>query len=157
MSAPRNGQSRGAVNYRQMQEVIAYSEDLHVWIYYDQTDDILRYEAYIISYDSKGEPSTLDFVIDDGILPWATALGRHFTNQNLRSPGARQSLWAIPRHTKDTLVAPTLNLYLQLSQAEIDSLHKLFAAEELRLKSKNRAAWTGRLRALGYDVIASLC
>ena len=155
MSVPKNGQSRGAVHYRQMQEVIAYGEDLHVWIYYDQTDDILRY-AYIIGYDGKGEPSTLAFVIDDGILSWATALGRHFTSQNLRSPGAKQSLWSIPRHTKATLATPTLNLYLQLSPEEIDSLHELFAAEELRLKSKNRAAWMGRLRALGYDVIASI-
>ena len=151
-----HGQSRGTVYYRQMQEVVAYSEDLHVWIYYDQTDDILRYEAYIIDYDGRGEPSTLAFVIDDGILPWATALGRHFTAHNLRSKGARQSLWAIPRHTKATLATPKLNLYLQLSPSEVDSLHELFVTEELRLKSKHRTAWTGRLRALGYDVIASI-
>ncbi|NLK07685.1 MAG: hypothetical protein GX316_03170 [Firmicutes bacterium] len=156
MSAGKNYHRRGTVCFRQVAEVIAYREDLYVWVYYDQTDDLLRYEAYVVGYDRRGEPSTLAFVVDEGILPWRTALGQHFTAQNLRSKGAKQSLWAIPRHTTEVLAKPALNVYLKLEGSEVDQLHDLFAEEELRLKRKKRAAWTRRLRALGYDVIPSV-
>jgi hypothetical protein len=155
MSAARDALNRGIVYYRQMKEVIAYSEDLHVWVYYDQTDDILRYEAYVIDYDDGGNPSTLAFVIDDGILPWESPLGSFLTKNRLRSPGAKQSLWAIPRHTKSTLATPELNLYLTMSKEVIHTVHTLFAKEESRLKAKNRSTWLKRLKALGYDVISS--
>ena len=155
MSAARDAVNRGIAYYRQVNEVVAYSEDLHVWVYYDQTDDILRFEAYVIDYDDGGEPSTLAFVIDEGILSWECPLGSYLTEKNLRSVGARQSLWAIPRHTKATLTRPELNLYLQLSREETKALHHLFATEESRLKAKNRPTWLRRLKALGYDVIAS--
>ena len=155
MSAARDRFSRGIVAFRQMREVVAYKEDLHVWVYYDQTDDLLRYEAYVIDYDDDGNPSTLAFVVDDGILPWDCALGDYLTKMRLRSKGARQSLWAIPRHTKAALSSAEYNLYLQLSEEEKSRLHRLFASEEVRLKAKYRSAWQKRLRALGYDVIAS--
>ncbi|NMB45740.1 MAG: hypothetical protein GX998_04940 [Firmicutes bacterium] len=155
MSATGDALSRGIVYYRQTKEVVAYSEDLHVWVYYDQTDDILRYEAYVIDYDDAGSPSTLAFVIDDGILSWASPLGQYLTKKSVRSPGAKQSLWAIPRHTRSTLAAPELNLYLQLSEKEIHAIHRLFASEESRLKAKHRSTWVRRLQALGYDVIPS--
>ena len=93
MSAPRD-----TVGYRQMNEVVAYSDDLHVWVYYDQTDDALRYEAYVVDYNHRGEPSTLAFVIDEGVLSWESALGQHFIANDLRASGAKQSLWTIPRH-----------------------------------------------------------
>jgi hypothetical protein len=155
MSAARDALNRGIVYYRQMKEVVAYNEDLHVWVYYDQTDDILRFEAYVIDYDDGGEPSTLAFVIDEGILSWESPLGHYLTKKSLRSEGARQSLWAIPRHTKATLIRPELNLYLQLSGPEVKTLHRLCATEEARLKTRNRSRWLRRLQALGYDVIAS--
>ncbi|NLJ86297.1 MAG: hypothetical protein GX322_07645 [Firmicutes bacterium] len=150
MSAPRD-----TVGYRQMNEVVAYSDDLHVWVYYDQTDDALRYEAYVVDYNHRGEPSTLAFVIDEGVLSWESALGQHFIANDLRASGAKQSLWTIPRHTKATLVRAEFNLYLQLSEEDIHSLHRLFAREERRLKRRNRTRWTKRLHALGYDVIPS--
>ena len=62
---------------------------------------------------------------------------------------------AIPRHTKAALSSAEYNLYLQLSEEEKSRLHRLFASEEVRLKAKYRSAWQKRLRALGYDVIAS--
>jgi len=155
MSAARDRFSRGIVAFRQMREVVAYKEDLHVWVYYDQTDDLLRYEAYVIDYDDDGNPSTLAFVVDDGILPWDCALGDYLTKRRLRSQGAKQSLWDIPRHTRATLSTPEFNLYLQLGKEERGRLHHLFACEELRLKAVHRSTWQKRLRALGYDVIAS--
>lgn len=155
MSATGDALSRGIVYYRQMKEVVAYSEDLHVWVYYDQTDDILRYEAYVIDYDDAGNPSTLAFVIDDGILPWESPLGSYLTANRLRSKGAKQSLWDIPHRTRTTLSTPKLNLYLRLPKKEIQTLHRLFAKEETRLKAKNRLVWRRRLEALGYDVILS--
>ena len=97
----------------------------------------------------------LAFVVDDGILPWDCDLGDYLTKKRLRSKGAKQSLWAIPRHTKATLSKPEYNPYLQLSEDEKGKLHRLFASEEVRLKAKYRSAWQKRLRALGYDVIAS--
>ena len=112
MAAAKNWQNRGSVCYRQMREVVAYREDLHVWIYYDQTDDLLRYEAYVVDYDEGGRPATLAFVVDDGILPWSAPLGQFLSAQNLRSPGPKPSLWAIPRHTSTTVADPSRNLYL---------------------------------------------
>jgi len=155
MSAGGSGFGQGVVTFKQMRDVVAYKEDVHVWVYYDQTDDILRYEAYVIDYDDDGKPSTLAFVVDDGILPWNCALGDYLTKKRLRSAGAKQSLWDIPRHTKATLSKPEYNLYLQLDEKEKSKLHHLFAREEVRLKAKYRSAWQKRLRALGYDVIPS--
>jgi hypothetical protein len=53
------------------------------------------------------------------------------------------------------LSTPEFNLYLQLGKEERGRLHHLFACEELRLKAMHRSTWQKRLRALGYDVIAS--
>lgn len=147
--------TNGVVYHRQMREVIAYKEDLHVWIYYDQSDDILRYEAYVVDYDDKGEPTTLAFVVDDGILPWSGPIANFFATHNLRSQAPRDSLWAIPRHTRATLLMPKANLYLQMSEEQTATLHSLFAREEAKLKARYRSVWTKRLQALGYDVIPS--
>lgn len=48
--------------------VVAYEEDVHAWMYLDQVDGVLRYEAYVIGYDETGSPTTLEFVIEEGVL-----------------------------------------------------------------------------------------
>lgn len=48
--------------------VVSYEEDVHAWMYLDQVDGVLRYEAYVIGYDETGSPTTLEFVIEEGVL-----------------------------------------------------------------------------------------
>ena len=48
--------------------VASYADDVHVWVYFDQVDRVIRYEAYVIGYDDAGQPTTLEFVIEEGVL-----------------------------------------------------------------------------------------
>ena len=51
-----------------VKQVVSYRDDVFVWVYLDQVDRVVRYEAYVIGYDDRGQPSTLDFVIEEGVL-----------------------------------------------------------------------------------------
>ena len=74
---------QGVVTFKQMRDVVAYKEDVHGCITI-QTDDILRYETYVIGENDAASPQLWPLV-DDGILPWNFALlGDHLT-QRLRS------------------------------------------------------------------------
>lgn len=112
----------------QRNNVIAYNDDIFAWAYLDQDDELIRYEAYAVGYSDRGEPTTLEFVIEEGAfalkhLPEVEAIWRAAAGRPLEADE-----WA--------------------------ALHKAFADEEASLKRTCRPRWTRRLRALGYDVIA---
>lgn len=48
--------------------VVAFVEDIDVWIYYDQQDRVWRYEIFTVGYNDFGEQTTLEFVIEEGLL-----------------------------------------------------------------------------------------
>lgn len=113
----------------QRNNVVAYNDDIFAWAYLDQDDALIRYEAYVVGYSEWGEPTTLQFVFEEGAFDldhmsvvedvWRSAAGRPLTAEQ----------WGL--------------------------LHSAFAAEEESLKRSRRVVWTRRLRALGYDVIAN--
>lgn len=111
----------------QNREVVSYEDDVFAWVYLDHEDNLLRYEAYVLGYSQSGRPTTLELVLEEGVLNWD-------------GPGAVTRLLS----------------YEHLSPHEVKILHACFAEQEALLKRRNRGRWTKRLRALGYDVIPSL-
>src|SRR5690625_3206500 len=110
----------------QRKNVVSYNDDIFAWAYLDQEDGLIRYEAYVIGYSAGGEPTTLEFVIEEGALPWE------------RLPKVEQ-MW------RDAAGEP-------FTKEQWATLHRIFSAEEATLKRTQRAQWSRRLRALGYDV-----
>lgn len=111
----------------QRKSVVAYEDDIFAWAYLDQEDGLIRYEAFVVGYSEWGEPTTLEFVFEEGA----------FTLQDFP---VVHDIW---HQTGGD----------GLSDRQWQTLHDVFAAEEARLKRTNRSRWTQRLRALGYDVI----
>lgn len=111
----------------QRKNVIAWEDDVLAWAYLDQEDGLIRYEAFVVGYSERGEPLTLEFVFEEGAFPLADFPAVH-------------NIWLDAGGTR-------------LTPTDWDVLHDTFSTEERRLKRTNRAAWTKRLRALGYDVI----
>jgi len=141
--------------------VISYQDDVFVWVYLDQTDRVIRYEAYVVGYDDAGEQTTLDFVIEEGVLdnmhevPLFWELMQRFRAE---SRLARASHGRYTFSVEGRLIAPEplRDFYRWLSDDELQSIHEYFAARERELKAERRPRWTRALRALGYDVIPSL-
>lgn len=113
----------------QRNNVIAYNDDVFAWAYLDQEDELIRYEAYIVGYSEQGDPTTLEFVVEEGAF-------------DLQHVPAVADLWRAAEGRS-------------LTAEQWKSLHAAFAAEEAALKRAHRSRWTRRLRALGYDVIAN--
>lgn len=113
----------------QRNNVIAYNDDIFAWAYLDQEDELIRYEAYVVGYSERGEPTTLEFVVEEGAF-------------DLEHVPAVADLW------RAAAGAP-------LAPEQWTTLHAAFAEKEETLKRTYRARWTRRLRALGYDVIAN--
>lgn len=111
----------------QRKNVISYNDDIFAWAYLDQEDGLIRYEAYVVGYSDRGEPTTLEFVFEEG----AFALQDFPVVHNIWLDAGGSSLRA----------------------DEWETLHTEFGAQEEDLKRTNRGRWTQRLRALGYDVI----
>ena len=114
----------------QTKEVISYEDDIFAWAYLDQGDGLVRYEAYVVGYNQFGEPTTLEFVFEEGAF-------------DLLEFPAVHDIW---------LEAGSR----PLTDAEWATLHGIFEEHEQTLKRTNRARWMRRLRALGYDVIGSV-
>lgn len=143
-----------------VRQVVSYRDDVFVWVYLDQVDKVIRYEAYVIGYDDRGEPSTLDFVLEEGVLdnihevPLFWDLLERFQKSEAfpLAPGGYSFT------TDGRLVtAPSLfHFYRSLSPEELGEVHAYFADQEAQLKETRRSRWVRMLRALGYDVIESL-
>ncbi|MBO8141333.1 MAG: hypothetical protein H0Z37_04015 [Firmicutes bacterium] len=114
----------------QKKDVVSYEDDVFAWMYLDQVDGLIRYEAYVIGYSPAGEPTTLEFVFEEGAFPLDAYPPVHAIWM-ARQPGP-------------------------LQEEDWGALHRFFAEQEVQLKRACRHRWTYRLRALGYDVINSL-
>lgn len=152
----RDGKHEGEM----VKQVVSYRDDVFVWVYLDQVDRVVRYEAYVIGYDDRGQPSTLDFVIEEGVLdnahevPLICELLREVQEERaLVPPGAGYAFTMDGR----LVTAPSLlHFYRHLTREQLERLHSYFADQEERLKESRRTRWIRMLRALGYDVIESL-
>lgn len=143
-----------------IREVIAYEDDVYVWVFLDQIDRVLRYEAYVIDYDDGGEPTTLRFVIEEGVLDnlteveflWAM-LREHICT---RVP-ACVTAPDIPTSLEEIFSYNLHDFYTSLTPAQLARIHDYFAVQEAALKKRKKARWVRALRALGYDVIDRAC
>lgn len=153
--------------------VIAFKEDVKAWVYFDQVDQVLRYEAYVIGYDEGGEPTTLSFVFEEGVLRPDILDVPDDISELLSDMGDQSGddeeeideidvadiadLWLTGNVVlrKEAIRSPSRNMYLRSLPAEVGRLHRFFAQQESLLKKRNRKVWCRKLRALGYDVIPS--
>lgn len=153
---------------RQVQPVVSYEEDVHAWMYLDQVDGLLRYEAYVLGYDDGGRPATLEFVIEEGafelsefpqvaaFLPaWlrrraGKARGTQGGGAAARESAAIAAGWD-PARLRGGDYTPW-----DLAAWQWERLHAFCEDQERRLKNEHRIRWIRRLKALGYDVIRSL-
>jgi len=147
--------------------VISYEDDVHAWVYLDQVDKVIRYEAYVIDYDEDGEPGTLKFVIEEGVLDnvhevplFRTLLQEYHERQaDADAGGNGLSLLKAYTLTFDGRLIPTpplLLFYASLTSRQLDEIHHYFATQEKRLKREKKQRWMRMLRALGFDVMNNL-
>lgn len=143
-----------------VKQVVSYRDDVFVWVYLDQVDKVIRYEAYVVGYDDRGEPATLDFVLEEGVLdnvhevPLFWELLKSFPQQ----PADPQTPNGYSFTVDGRLVTapPLLYFYRSLTDEQLERVHDYFADQEAQLKEGRRFRWVRMLRALGYDVIESL-
>lgn len=140
-----------------VKRVASYAEDVHVWVYLDQVDRVIRYEAYVIGYDNNGQPTTLEFVIEEGVLDNAheVPLFAELIRQAEQEPSGRMQLRF---NANGQLVATpaVLDFYPSLSDTQLSLVHTYFHECETQLKAERRQRWMGALRALGFDVLPKL-
>ncbi len=122
--------------------VIAFCEDVDTWIYFDQAFQVFRYEIYCVGYDASGSPQTLEFVVEEGILPASTY------------PEIS------PYQADPTRILPGLIHWQEymgfLPQQNVNHhplTHGKLSHMEQRLKHHSRQRITKKLQHLGYDVI----
>lgn len=143
--------------YEQVKQVVSYADDVYVWVYLDYIDRVLRYEAFVVGYDDRGEQSTLEFVLEEGVLdnlhevPLIAELMAEVEHKQAALPALRFSA-----DGRLVTTPPLLNFYAALDPRQRRQLHAYFAAREAAIKRERQARWTRMLRALGYDVIPSL-
>ncbi|HET7558566.1 MAG TPA: hypothetical protein VFK80_01290 [Limnochordia bacterium] len=138
----------------QIKDVISYEDDVFAWVYLDHVDRLLRYEAYVLGYDDAGKPTTLALVIEEGTLDeYAVAAAAEIYGESIET-------WKVLG--KIGAGAPTggnhvaVSTYPRISTEQVEQLHALFEYHEEELKRRNRARWSKRLKALGYDIVPSL-
>lgn len=143
-----------------VKQVVSYRDDVFVWVYLDQVDKVIRYEAYVVGYDDRGEPTTLDFVLEEGVLDNVHEVPLFW---ELLQQFAERSAHLHPPHGYSFTVdgrlvtaPPLLYFYQTLSEEQLQRVHDYFAEQEAYLKETRRFRWMRMLRALGYDVIESL-
>lgn len=142
-----------------VREVVSYKDDVFVWVYLDQVDKVVRYEAYVVGYDTRGRVGTLDFVLEEGVLDNAHEVPVFWELFKQRPEPTRTQTPSSYTFTVDgrLVTAPSLmGFYSSLKDHELEKVHQYFTDQETVLKENRRTRWTRMLRALGYDVIASL-
>lgn len=143
-----------------VKQVVSYRDDVFVWVYLDQVDKVIRYEAYVVGYDDFGEPTTLDFVLEEGVLdnvhevPLFWELLQAFSAQAAPIPPSGGYSFTVDGRL--VTAPPLLYFYRTLSEEQLQRIHDYFAEQEAYLKENRRLRWMRMLRALGYDVIESL-
>lgn len=146
----------------QTREVISYEDDVYAWVYLDQLDHVLRYEAYVVGYDTEGTLSTLELVLEEGALEAATLplLPQFLAGAQSNAGAGSQDGLAVRNVISHPAAADRnqalLDWYRRLAPRQLRSLHRFFEQQESELKRRHRGRWIKRLRALGYDVVSSL-
>lgn len=151
-------------------EVVAYNEDVWTWVYFDQIDQVLRYEAYIIDYQESGEPGSLRLVLEEGLITdlesfnlQSSVIARYLLKEQTEQPEGKKlskqrqfPIWPHIEIDKTSLYfAQASNFYRCLTPKEISLLHEEFHRIEKELKQRNKKRWKKRLRLLGFDVMDS--
>ncbi len=140
-------------------QVVAYREDVWAWVYFDQIDQVLRYEAYVVGYDDSGSPQTLEVLLEEGLVSlseWSLEELSQLLPWEANLPSHRFPLWPHISVSKTSLYLKHLsNIYQTLESEQLVRLHRCFAQIESGLKKRHQSRWKQRLRALGYDVIES--
>jgi hypothetical protein len=142
-----------------VREVIAYENDVFAWVFLDQIDRVLRYEAYVIDYDDQGNPSTLRFIIEEGVLDnlpeveflWAMLQVYSCTHVFAQIAELEATMFYDEEPPRSLLY-----FYNSLSASQLAQIHRYFTMQEVALKRRKKAQWVRSLRALGYDVIDNL-
>jgi hypothetical protein len=143
--------------FRQVKQVVSYADDVYVWVYLDYVDRVLRYEAFVVGYDDFGRKSTLEFVLEEGVLDNIHEVP--LIRELMRAVDADSAWVSSFRFTSEGRLItspPLLQFYACLNNDQRDALHAYFAEREREIKKERRPRWTRMLRALGYDVIPSL-
>jgi hypothetical protein len=142
--------------------VVSYNDDVYVWVYLDQIDRVLRYEAYVIDYDDTGSPSTLRMVIEEGVLDnlHEVELMNNLLHRYLSDSAYAQApllhAYAFTPDGQLVTTPPLLYFYNYLSEEELAQVHAYFTEQETALKRDKKARWMRTLRALGFDVVYNL-
>jgi len=109
-----------------------------------QLDQIYRYEIYCVGYDDLGEPTTLEFVIEEGILDT-----RMFPKLGVGEP---------LKHPRRPLLPLNNGVYV-LIQDKITRALPTLGGQLQKYESRLKVIWKKRivqkLRALGYEVLAT--
>lgn len=123
--------------------VVAYKEDIDVWIYFDQLSGVLRYEIFCVAYDNSGQPTTLDFVVEEGVLDSREAPDLHVGCQPTGyCPLVQLSDYVLILPDVVTEITPVPDHLLQ--------------NYEKKLKQRAKPRIQKKLRALGYDILNSV-
>lgn len=152
---------RSEQNNGNVRDVVSYADDVFAWVYLDQIDRVIRYEAYVVGYDEHGRQTTLDFVLEEGVLDnmhevpllWDLYQEQSSSHDFVPMPSGTYDFTADGRLIAP---APLKHFYSALDAEQLKTVHAYFAAREKELKDERRHRWTRMLRALGYDVIPSL-
>ena len=144
-----------------VRQVISYQDDVYVWVYLDQADRVIRFEAYVVGYDESGDQTTLDFVIEEGVLDNMHEVPLFWDlMQSFRAESSVATMTHGPYtfSVEGRLIspAPMRDFYRWLDPSDLQMVHGYFSERERELKADRRARWTRALKALGYDVIPSL-
>lgn len=123
--------------------VVAYNEDIDTWIYFDQQAQVWRYEIYCVGYDNYGESTTLEFVIEEGILSQ-----REFPELPFPTSKLTRQPWLITDYYI-VILTDRLGKDIRVPKAKLVQYEKA-------LKRGARQRVCQKLRALGYDVISCI-
>lgn len=143
--------------FRQVKQVVSYADDVYVWVYLDYVDRVLRYEAFVVGYDDRGEQSTLQFVLEEGVLDNLHEIP--LIEEMMRATDTGNSWVSTFRFSPDGQLItspPLLHFYASLTPAQRDALHAYFGDREQVIKKERQHRWTRMLKALGYDVLPAL-
>jgi hypothetical protein len=135
--------------------VISFEDDVHIWAYLDHQAGLLRYEAYVVGYNEKGDQSTLEFVLKEGIIGTIQEIG---FLKDLYQEKKNGRLFETPVFSQNgrCLTMERYSLYSILTQEQISSLHGYFDRIESDLKKEMQTFLILTLKHLGYDVIDRL-
>ena len=133
--------SRDGKEFGEMvKQVVSYRDDVFVWVYLDQVDKVIRYEAYVVGYDDRGEPAYFDFVLEEGVLdnvhevPLFWELLKQFPGHSAHPQPASGYSFTLDGRL---VTAPSLlYFYRSLSEEQLQRVHDYFVDQEEYLKGE---------------------